>query len=127
LGMRRSMRAKSHILSTESDERTVTGRVVDEDGNALSSVTVTLGNTMVQTNISGHFVLTLPPGNHTLAVSSDGYIDILLEVDVQPEEDLGMGTLELRREEGAQWWLPVMIVVLVGTAGLGAFLWYRKR
>ncbi|CAM3425718.1 TonB-dependent receptor [Pontibacter korlensis] len=61
--------------SRVQEERTVTGKVTDENGEGLPGVTVVLKGTSkgVSTDVTGHFSLLVPDGKDTLVISFVGY------------------------------------------------------
>lgn len=69
-------------------EHDVKGIVVDEDGNALANVTVSLKNTVVstQTNDEGEFSLRMPQSTGTLLFTAVGFSDV--ERDVRAAENV---------------------------------------
>src|SRR5512138_617780 len=66
-----------------SQQRTVTGRVTDQDSKPLSNATVTAKGTNVSTttNADGQYSISLPANANTLVFSYVGYQ--LIEVGVQ--------------------------------------------
>ncbi len=73
---------------TEDIDADVIGRVIDENGEPLSGVLVTVGAQEAITNVNGNFGLILSPGDHILNMSKDGFRDKMVMVHVEPGGDL---------------------------------------
>ncbi len=101
------------------DMATITGTVTDENGNPIEGATVRLdtGETAI-TDASGHFEIEVHAGNHTLAVSKDGYEKKTIETSVSPGEHKNIPAVELpaskKSSSGMPWLYILLILVIVG-------------
>jgi len=73
---------------TEDRNAGVAGRVINENGQPLSGVLVTVGEQEALTNVNGSFIMTLSPGDHALNMSKAGYLDRMVMVHVEPGGDM---------------------------------------
>lgn len=114
---------------TEDPNATVSGRVLTESSIVLAEVEVTCGDRTVYTDIGGSFSLLLPPGEHALSLSKDGYLDRNLTVQVLPGQDLDLGDLVMEAdEEGPTYILIAIIIAIVAAASAGLLVrWWRRR
>ncbi len=83
---------------------TVTGRIVDQDGNPITEARIKLGNVkMAETSPDGSFTIDLKEGNYQFNISKEGYINATFSIDVPYRGgplDLGTITMEsLENEE----------------------------
>lgn len=110
----------------------LTGTVVDSDGDPLANVTVRVGDQSAVTNQIGRFILNgLAPGNYVLTVDQEGYEMYSDTVTVVAGEADELGPLTLIAEgadEGGDMTLIIVMVAVLGLAGVGAaLLLLRKR
>ncbi len=87
---------------TEDLNAQVIGRVIDDNGEPISGVLVTVGEQEALTNVNGRFSLLLSPGDHILNMSKDGYLGKMVMVHVEPGGDLVLedSVLQDAPEEG---------------------------
>ncbi len=78
----------SWAFRTEDRDAQVTGRVVDENGGPLSGALIVWGEQEALTDANGTFSLVLPPGDHILNMSKEGYLDKMVMVHVEPGGDM---------------------------------------
>ena len=74
------------VLALNSIYGTITGRVVDSEGNPLSGVSIMIGNLdVVTTKTDGTFIKELVPiGQYSLSVTKDGFVDEFIEdIEIQ--------------------------------------------
>jgi hypothetical protein len=119
----------SWSFTTVEDRGSVSGVVLNGDGNPVAGATVTLSNGMkATTNDHGEFSFTgVPAGHYTLNVSKNGYQVMTSEVDVSSDQINQVGSLSLRSgtDTPVQYIGAAIIVVI---AGLGAvFVVLRKK
>jgi hypothetical protein len=114
---------------TEDPNATVSGRVLTESSIVLAEVEVTCGDRTVYTDIGGNFSLLLPPGEHVLSLSKDGYLGRNLTVQVLPGQDLDLGDLVMGAdEEGPTYILIAIIIAIVAASSVGLLVrWWRRR
>lgn len=106
------------FFSFAFSQRTVTGRVTDQDSKPLSNATVTVKGTNVSatTNTDGQYTITIPANAHTLVFSYVGYqvneVNIQgsnsVSVTMQPQQNsmnevvvIGYGTAKRKDVTGA--------------------------
>lgn len=82
-------------FSTEGPNATLSGRIIDEEGNGIAGATVTVWDISIITGEDGNFLSMLAPGNFTLSVSLDGYEAMTIEVQMLPGQDLDLGDVVL--------------------------------
>lgn len=105
-------------FTTSANKGTVSGTVIDEDGDPVSGATVTLdsGET-VTTDENGNFEIEANPGTFTITISKDGYKDKTMEVTLDPGEQENRGEVVLpEKEEGAlpfTWLLLLILAVII--------------
>src|SRR5665213_3508088 len=63
------------LMQTFAQQRTITGKVTDPNGNAVSNASITVKGSVSGTNTDadGNFSISLPRGSKTLTVSSIGF------------------------------------------------------
>jgi len=82
------------MADTGSDPVSLSGRVVDSNGNGLAGISVALeSGSPVTTDAQGNFVIMCSPGVHDLTVSGSGIRTVIMPVNVG-ESGLSMGTIE---------------------------------
>jgi len=117
----------SWTFRTEGVNATVYGRVL-VNSTPLAGAKVVLGEQTVYTNATGHFSLILPPGDHVLNLTMDGYRDKMVIAHVDPGEDVDLGDILLEpvdedQYEGVLIYAGVAIAAIV----LGLSLWFLRR
>jgi parallel beta-helix repeat protein len=117
----------------EDRNATITGRVIDEDGNPLEGVVVIIGGARTNTTVDGYFSLEVPPGNYSIGFLKDDYTARPLTVEVLPGEDHNIGDIEMVYDDpGASSGLSsfngyvVLAIIILIAAGLGG-LWFWRR
>jgi len=115
------------IASTGS----ITGRLIDADGNPMANMTVTLDNGMsVKTDADGRFAFdNVSPGTHELKVSADGYDDATREITVEAGKTIDAHTMQLEESSNDNTTIIIAIaaiVIIVFLAG-AAFVMNRKK
>lgn len=74
----------------------VKGKVIDENGNALSGVTVTTGSTTAITDSNGEYTLmNLTPGANTLSFAKTGYDNATVGVTVVADQTVTAATVTM--------------------------------
>jgi TonB-linked SusC/RagA family outer membrane protein len=113
-----SSSALSKAENLSENERTLTGQILDENGNPLPGVSIVLvgSNKQGVSDFDGHFYLDLPSGKHVLKVSYLGYktqeviienqtsITIKLQSDLAKLDEvviIGYGTTTKRTSTGS--------------------------
>ncbi len=100
---------------TFAQDKTVTGRVIDEKGNGVSKATVMVQGTKIgaTTNENGNFTISVPSAGKTLVISSIGYntvsepingrtvIEVKLISSVTELKDVVVTALGIKRSEKA--------------------------
>src|SRR5690554_790979 len=92
--------ALSEVAATQQ-QRTVTGRLLDEQGNPLEGATVRAKDdqaVVTTTDMNGRFVIDIPP-NTVLVFSSVGFVTQEINVGAQTEVDVTMQTDQGTMEE----------------------------
>jgi len=94
----------SPVHAAWMQEASIVGRVVDEDGNAVSQVKVevyTSGGSLFRvshTDSEGHFhIYNLPMDMFTLNFTKRGYVDKLVLVETDGRTQVDLGDVELRK------------------------------
>src|ERR1035437_1507270 len=77
------------LINTQAQNRTVTGKVTDENGQGIQGVSVLVKGTGIgtETNADGNFSLSVPVNARTLVISS---------VNMATQETAITGTLKLK-------------------------------
>ncbi|MCG7844230.1 MAG: right-handed parallel beta-helix repeat-containing protein [Methanomassiliicoccales archaeon] len=120
----------SWTFSTEGPNATLSGRLVDEEGNGIEGVSVTIGNTSVITGGDGVFSSELAPGNYTLLVSPEGYLARSIDLQILPGQDIDLGDVTLVPvPEGTSDppWIVIGGMVLIGSALVFIFAILLRR
>lgn len=119
----------------EDRNATITGQVVDEDGDPLEGVVVVIGDFQTNTTADGNFSLEVPPGNYSFDFLKDDYTARPLNIVVLPGEDSDVGEVEMVYDDGGassgllslNGYLVLAVIILIA-AGLGGFwFWHRKK
>lgn len=97
------------LAVTLQAQETVSGRVVDAEGEPLIGLTVLVEQlgTGTYTDFDGNYNLSLDPGDYTLSFSYTGYESQRIDVTVQEGESVD---LNLTMEEGSQFLDEVVVV-----------------
>ncbi|MEJ5962219.1 TonB-dependent receptor [Pedobacter immunditicola] len=85
----------------QSPNRTITGKVVDENNNPIADVTISLKGNEAHTSTldNGQFSLSAPVGTYELELSLVGYKKQTLKVRVVPGSDLSLNTIILQSQD----------------------------
>ena len=113
-------------FTTEMGNATVSGRLVDEDGNALSGAAIICGDATASSDADGNFSMMLSPGNSTLVIRMEGYQDQEVTVTMAPGQDQYIGEITLERSDGTTMYI-VIVIAAAAACVLGIWLWRRKR
>lgn len=110
----------------------ISGQIVDGDGKPIAGATVMLENGMTATtDLQGRFTLTnVPPGEHTLTVSREGYADRTMLMTLAPGQAYGLDSLEMESvSSGSPDGLLIVgvIAVIAALAGLAVLMVRRKK
>jgi hypothetical protein len=105
---------------------TITGRVVDSDGDPIEGAYVRAGSYYAITDFQGEFLLSLPPGAYSLSISASGMQDMTMPIEVNGDMPLGDLTMD-SSTGGVDPWLIGAILAVIAVVGTGAFLYIRKR
>jgi hypothetical protein len=85
---------------TTTDEGTVQGRIVDEQGDPITGARITgHGGSVLFTDPSGYFFLKAQMGEMDLVIEADGMKTLKRTVEVRPDEEVDIGTLLLEEEQ----------------------------
>jgi TonB-dependent starch-binding outer membrane protein SusC len=96
-------------FAVQAQNRTVTGKVVDEQGTPLIGANITaVGSKIVQTKGDGTFSITLPINTKSLSVSYTGYVSKTITLSTSESYEINLTPGENRGEE--------VVVVAYGTA-----------
>ena len=99
---------------------TITGLVVDSDGDPIEGAYVRAGSYYALTNFQGEFLLSLPPGSYNLTVTASGMEDKTTPVDVNG--DMSLGNLNMESSSGGMDILLIgavlAVIVVVAVAAL---------
>lgn len=77
--------SKTQDFTMDAEVVDVGGRVVDRDGNPLTGVRLVFkGNTLTTSGEDGLFIFKLYPGNHTITLEKEGYIqkDVVINIPI---------------------------------------------
>lgn len=113
-----SMETFEWTFTTTANKGTISGKVVDENGDPIEGATVTLdsGET-VTTDENGEFSMQVDPGTYIITVSKGGYEDETTEVSIDPGEEEDLGDLVLPEEDEGDlefpWWLLIVIAAII--------------
>ena len=123
----------SWTFRTEGPNATVSGRVIDEDGNPLAGVRVVLDGVEAVTGDDGRFSLEVAPGNYSFEFWKDDYTAHTLSIHVLPGEDQDIGDMEMvyGREGGivltpSFFEMLLLVLAIVIVAGI-VVIYLRRR
>ena len=111
----------------------ITGRIVDNSGNAVTDATITLDNGMTATtDATGGFVLVnVTVGAHELTVAKSGFATMSSTVTVQANHTSDLGELRMAASgEGFSLdstMLIVIAVIIIAAIVAAAFMFMRKK
>ncbi|MCG7844426.1 MAG: carboxypeptidase-like regulatory domain-containing protein [Methanomassiliicoccales archaeon] len=115
--------------SADDLSASVSGKVVDSDGNALSGINVALENgTSVNTDSLGNFMIMCTPGEHTLTFSGSDIDSRDMMINVG-DSGLAMGNVWTTESSAAADMTMTIVMIIAGLAvtGLIVFLYLRKK
>ncbi|MBI0582485.1 MAG: right-handed parallel beta-helix repeat-containing protein [Methanomassiliicoccales archaeon] len=120
---------------TTAGTGSITGTLVDEDGNRLANVTVQVGDLSAVTNEIGRFAINgLAPGTHLLTVNKDGFEPYSINVTVVAGEADELGELTLvaeavENDDGGDNTLLIIIAVvaIIAMIGVVAVVLLKKK
>ncbi|MDD1772371.1 MAG: carboxypeptidase regulatory-like domain-containing protein [Methanomassiliicoccales archaeon] len=122
-------------LTSSVDTGDIEGALVDDEGNVMSNVTVTLSNGMTTTTDAyGRFSFqNVTVGNYTLTIDVDGYDQLTEVVTVEEDETATFNDLTLNAEDtdesGANSGMMLMIVAVLAIAAIAVIVvvFLRRR
>ncbi|MHC1709408.1 MAG: right-handed parallel beta-helix repeat-containing protein [Methanomassiliicoccales archaeon] len=121
-------------FTTTAGTGSLTGTLVDEDGEPMANVTVHVGDRTAVTNELGRFVLNdLAPGNYLLTVDEEGYEMFTDSVAVTVGEANELGDLTLVAEgtededDGGNSTILIIVAAVAIIAVAGAAVVFLKR
>ena len=105
---------------------TITGRVVDSDGDPIEGAYVRAGSYYAITDFQGEFLLSLPPGAYNLTITASGMEDMTMPIQVNG--DMPLGDLAMDSSSGGMdiWLIGAVLAVIAGVA-IAAFLIVRRK
>jgi hypothetical protein len=77
----------------------ITGRIVDENSNPVSSVNITLGSSSEKTNSAGYFTIKTLPGNYEIIIDKTGYLPLKQDVVVTHGKTKNLGVIQITHEQ----------------------------
>jgi len=85
--------ALASILLAGCTQMAIDGKIVDVSGQPLADVRITAieGNCMTTSGVDGKFALTCPPGDYSLVIDKDGYIELKVEISAPGHERYDLG------------------------------------
>ena len=112
---------------TVIDNGTVSGRIVDSDGNPVANAIVSGGGKNVTTDANGEFTLNLQDGDHQLTVFKEGKELAIFNATTTPGERLDVGEIKVQGiglGSAAPWgW----IIAAVNTGAMFLILVFAMR
>lgn len=123
-------------FSTTTGTGSVTGTLVDEDGEPLANITVRVGDRSAVTNELGRFVLSdVPPGNYVLTVEAEGYEMLTEMVSVTAGDSEELGELTLVAEDDGEGTnggngtllIIIAVVAIIALAGAAAVILLKRK
>ncbi len=105
---------------------TITGRVVDSDGDPIEGAFVRAGSYSAMTDFQGEFLLSLPPGSYNLTITASGREDKTIPVDVNG--DMSLGELTMGSSSGGMDTLLIgAILAVIALVAVAAFVIIRRK
>jgi uncharacterized membrane protein len=105
---------------------TITGRVVDSDGDPIEGAFVRAGSYSAITNFQGEFSLSLPPGSYNLTITASGLEDRTVPIDVNG--DVSLGDLDMDSSSGGIDMLLIgAILAVIAVVAVAAFMIIRRK
>ena len=92
---------------------TVTGRIVDSQGNPIANATVSCGGKNVTTDANGEFTLDLVGGDYAITVSKEGKVLAEINATSMAGKQLDLGSIKIPATGSAQ---EIPWALIVGTA-----------
>ena len=86
------------IVNTYSQEKKLTGRIVDENQNPLNDAEILLYGTTLgsYTNSDGYFIIeNIPVGNYTIIISMIGYVTYKINIKIDQIGEYNIGDITL--------------------------------
>ncbi len=119
---------------TTTDMGTITGRVVDSDGNPMAGVTVVLDAYLTAvTDENGTYTFRVHAGNHTIEIIRNGDVVEKFNTTLHPGQTLSLPTVHVPPESEVQtsqghglWWLWLLLLALAFIVAL-VFIAKKKR
>jgi hypothetical protein len=118
---------------TTAVKGTITGRIVDENGDPVSARVYLDTGEWVDTDDQGRFSIEASQGTRKITVKEDGENIGEFEIEVFAGETTDAGDLEVERkekdEEGGLWWalLIIIVIILIALAIWLYFIYIRKE
>jgi outer membrane protein assembly factor BamB len=114
-----------------TDMCSISGKILDENGNPVSGATVTIdGVTLTTTDSSGYYFGFVHGGNHLLKIQKEGYVEIERDLVLTPGETNNLGNLTITLASGGGSDLSLilaLIAVIVVIAVVIVIVMLRKR
>ncbi len=115
----------SWTFSTEDLLVLVSGTLVDADGAPIANAIITVNGTVLAvTDADGSYSFLLPPGNHTVAVSADGYQNATVELTLE-EQQTSLDLEMVKADKAPRPWVFYAIILLV--ICMVAYVIYREQ
>ncbi|NLX47589.1 MAG: hypothetical protein GXY70_05435 [Euryarchaeota archaeon] len=122
-------------FTTAAGTGSLTGTLVDEDGEPLANVTVRVGDHSAVTNELGRFVLNdMAPGSYVLTVDEEGYdmYSDTVSVIAGESDELGELTLvaELAEDDGSgdnTLLIVIAVVAIIAVVGVAAVVLLKRK
>ncbi len=105
---------------------TITGKVVDSDGDPIKDAYVRAGSYSTLTNFQGEFLLSLPPGSYNLTITASGMEDEKIPIEVTGDISMGDRTMD-SSSGGMDMLLIGAILAVVAVIAIAAFLIIRRK
>jgi hypothetical protein len=113
---------------TTTDMGTISGIIVDNNGNPLGGASVRLDDgTTVVTNERGEFTFEARAGPHNLTVSKSGWDGLTMMVTVQPGVTTGLGSFKVTPSNPLAMYGIIAAVAGVSIVAVLIYLNHRKK
>ncbi|MFO8109903.1 MAG: NosD domain-containing protein [Thermoplasmata archaeon] len=109
---------------------TVTGRIINKDGNSVSGVKISLEDTIAFTDEQGQFRFATYSGERTAVLTKEGYEGKEVTIEVVAGEETDVGEITMSQIKASSYDLLLIIasfvVVVTGIMALAIFLYHYK-
>jgi hypothetical protein len=106
---------------------TVSGRILDSDGNPLVGANVTIGSVSTTTDSQGRYTLQTVRGEKTMTVTADGMSAMTQSLDLSSEQSTVSMSMKSSSGGADSSALIIGIVAVIIVALLAAFLLFRRK